>query len=97
MEKKVNETNQKKDDKIAEIEKLTAKIEQQVAQIRAEEKAQWEVNSAEMEKGFNGIKLALKAPMSTTPRPTRHTTPTMVSAPASLACWTLPSLTSPRA
>merc|ERR1719326_1299348 len=81
------ETNTKKDDKTAEIEKLTAKIEQQAAQsaklkeevatleselaalvreqaemdkIRAEEKAQYEVNSAEMEKGLNGIKLALK-------------------------------------
>merc|ERR1740138_207828 len=28
--------------------------------IRAEEKAAWETNSAEMEKGLNGIKLALK-------------------------------------
>merc|ERR1712166_1285392 len=28
--------------------------------IRAEEKAAWEVNSAETEKGLNGIKLALK-------------------------------------
>merc|ERR1719223_1405724 len=86
-DKELAETNQKKDDKTAEIEKLTAKIEQQAAQsvklkeevatleselaalvreqaemdkIRAEEKAQWEVNSAEMEKGLNGIKLALK-------------------------------------
>ena len=28
--------------------------------VRAEEKAQWETNSAEMEKGLNGVKLALK-------------------------------------
>lgn len=28
--------------------------------IRAEEKSQWESNSAEMEKGLNGVKLALK-------------------------------------
>ena len=86
-DKELAETNTKKDDKTAEIEKLSAKIEQQTAQsaklkeevatleselaalireqaemdkIRAEEKAQWEVNSAEMEKGLNGIKLALK-------------------------------------
>jgi len=86
-DKELAETNTKKDDKTAEIEKLAAKIEQQTAQsaklkeeiatleselaalmreqaemdkIRAEEKAQWEVNSAEMEKGLNGIKLALK-------------------------------------
>jgi len=86
-DKELGETNAKKDDKTAEIEKLSAKIEQQTAQsaklkeevatleselaalireqaemdkIRAEEKAQWEVNSAEMEKGLNGIKLALK-------------------------------------
>jgi len=86
-DKELAETNTKKDDKTAEIEKLSAKIEQQTAhsaklkeevatleselaalireqaemdKIRAEEKAQWEVNSAEMEKGLNGIKLALK-------------------------------------
>jgi len=86
-DKELAETNQKKDDKTAEIEKLSAKIEQQAAQaaklkgeiatleselaaliraqatmdkIRAEEKAAWEVNSAETEKGLNGIKLALK-------------------------------------
>jgi len=86
-DKELAETNTKKDDKTAEIEKLTAKIDQQAAQsaklkeevatleselaalvreqaemdkIRAEEKAQYETNSAEMEKGLNGIKLALK-------------------------------------
>jgi len=86
-DKELAETNQKKDDKTAEIEKLSAKIEQQAAQaaklkgeiatleselaaliraqatmdkIRAEEKAAWEVNSAETEKGLNGIKLDLK-------------------------------------
>merc|ERR1711865_1186208 len=48
-DKELAETNTKKDDKTAEMDK-----------IRAEEKAQWEVNSAEMEKGLNGIKLALK-------------------------------------
>ena len=78
---------QKKADKTAESEKLTAKIEQQAAasaklkseiatlegelaklvkeqaemdNIRAEEKPQWETNSAEMEKGLNHVKLALK-------------------------------------
>jgi len=86
-DKELAETNQKKDDKTSEIEKLVAKIEQQAAQstklkeevatlegelaalvrrqaemdkIRAEEKALYETNSAEMEKGLNGIKLALK-------------------------------------
>jgi len=86
-DKELAETNQKKDDKTSEIEKLAAKIEQQAAQstklkeevatlegelaalvrrqaemdkIRAEEKALYETNSAEMEKGLNGIKLALK-------------------------------------
>lgn len=84
-DKELAETNQKKDDKTAEIEKLSAKIEQQKAQsaklkeevavlqeelaalvkeqaemdkIRAEEKAAFEKNSAEMEKGLNGIKMA---------------------------------------
>jgi len=86
-DKELAETNQKKDDKTSEIEKLAAKIDQQTSQsaklkaevatlegelaalvreqanmdkIRAEEKAAWETNSAEMEKGINGIKLALK-------------------------------------
>jgi len=86
-DKELAETNQKKDDKTSEIEKLAAKIAQQEAQsaklkeevatlegelaalvrgqaemdkIRAEEKALYETNSAEMEKGLNGIKLALK-------------------------------------
>jgi DNA repair exonuclease SbcCD ATPase subunit len=86
-DKELAETNQKKDDKNAEIEKLGAKIEssksksaklkEEVAtlqkelaalvreqaemdKIRAEEKAAFDVNSAEMEKGLNGIKMALK-------------------------------------
>ena len=86
-DKELAETNQKKADKTAESEKLTAKIEQQAAasaklkseiatlegelgklvkeqaemdNIRAEEKPQWETNSAEMEKGLNHVKLALK-------------------------------------
>jgi len=86
-DKELAETNQKKDDKTAEIEKLSAKIEssksksaklkEEVAtlqkelaalvreqaemdKIRAEEKAAFDVNSAEMEQGLNGIKMALK-------------------------------------
>merc|ERR1719240_2182841 len=86
-DKELAETNQKKDDKNAEIEKLTAKIDSSKAKsaklkdevatlqkeiaalikeqaemdkIRAEEHAAWETNSAEMEKGLNGVKLALK-------------------------------------
>jgi predicted nucleic acid-binding Zn-ribbon protein len=86
-DKELAETNQKKSDKEAEIEKLTSKIESSKAKatklreevatlqaelaaltkeqaemdkIRAEEKAAWEKNSAEMEKGLNGVKLALK-------------------------------------
>merc|ERR1719398_600505 len=86
-DKELAETNQKKDDKTAEIEKLTSQIESSKAKakklreevatlqaelaalvkeqaemdkIRAEEKAAWEKNSAEMEKGLNGVKLALK-------------------------------------
>jgi len=48
---------------IAELEsELAALVKEQAEmdKIRAEEKAQWETNSAEMEKGLNGIKLALK-------------------------------------
>ena len=86
-DKEFAETNQKKSDKTAEIEKLAAKIasssansaklKEEVAtlqaelaelvreqvemdKIRAEEKGAFEVNSAEMEKGLNGIKMALK-------------------------------------
>jgi len=86
-DKELAESNQKKDDKNAEIEKLTAKIDSskaksaklkdevatlqkeiaalireqaQMDKIRAEEHAAWETNSAEMEKGLNGVKLALK-------------------------------------
>jgi len=86
-DKELAETNQKKDDKTAEIEKLTAKIDKMSAnskqlkgevatlqeelgklttsqaemdKIRAEEKAVFEADSAETEKGLNGIKLALK-------------------------------------
>jgi len=86
-DKELAETNQKKDDKTAEIEKLTAKIDSMSSQskqlkgeiatlqkelgelttsqaemdkLRAEEKALFEANSAETEKGLNGVKLALK-------------------------------------
>merc|ERR1719198_1572834 len=86
-DKELAETNQKKDDKTAEIEKLSAKIESSKAKsaklkeevatlqkelgalvkeqaemdkIRAEEKAAFDTNSAEMEKGLNGVKMALK-------------------------------------
>jgi hypothetical protein len=86
-DKELGETNQKKDDKTAEIEKLTAKIDSMSSQskqlkgeiatlqkelgeltasqaemdkLRAEEKALFEANSAETEKGLNGVKLALK-------------------------------------
>jgi len=37
-----------------------AREQAEMDKIRAEEKAQWETNSAEMEKGLNGVKLALK-------------------------------------
>jgi len=86
-DKELGETNMKKDDKTAEIEKLSAKIDKMSAKskqlkdevatlqeelaklttsqaemdkIRAEEKAVFEANSAETEKGLNGVKLALK-------------------------------------
>jgi len=86
-DKELAETKQKKEDKSAEIEKLSAKIDSSVSKsaklkeevatlqselaaltreqaqmdkIRGEEKAAFEVNSAEMEKGLNGVKLALK-------------------------------------
>jgi len=86
-DKELAETNQKKSDKTAEIEKLAAKIGSSTAKsaklkeevatlqkelgalvrgqaemdkIRGEEKGIFDVNSAEMEKGLNGIKMALK-------------------------------------
>jgi len=86
-DKELAETNQKKSDKTAEIEKLAAKIasskaksaklkdevatlqeelaalvksQAEMDKIRAEEKAAFDVNSAEMEKGLNGVKMALK-------------------------------------
>jgi len=86
-DKELAETNTKKGDKEAEIEKLTSQIESSISKskklreevatlqaelatltksqaemdkLRAEEKAAWEKNSAEMEKGLNGVKLALK-------------------------------------
>jgi len=86
-DKELAETNQKKDDKSAEIEKLSAKIassksksaklneevatlqselaslvrgQAEMDKIRGEEKAAFDVNSAEMEQGLNGIKMALK-------------------------------------
>jgi len=48
---------------IATLESELAELVREQAEmdkIRAEEKAQWETNSAEMEKGLNGVKLALK-------------------------------------
>ena len=61
------ETNLKKSDKTAEIEKLSAKVasssvnsaklKEEVATLQAELA---ELNRAEMEKGLNGIKMALK-------------------------------------
>jgi len=86
-DKELSETNQKKDDKTNEIEKLTtqidkmsarsAELKEEVAElqkalaelaasqakmdkIRAEEKAAFKANSAEMEQGLKGVKLALK-------------------------------------
>merc|ERR1719469_1065648 len=80
-DKELAETNQKKDDKSAEIEKLSAKIassksksaklneevatlqselaslvrgQAEMDKIRGEEKAAFDVNSAEMEQGLNG-------------------------------------------
>merc|ERR1719408_645548 len=81
------ETEAKKADKEATVEKLTTQIDSQNAKsaklkeevatlgkelselaaaqaemdkVRAEEKAVFDVNSAEMEKGIKGVKLALK-------------------------------------
>merc|ERR1719229_491736 len=86
-DKELAETKQKKEDKTAEIEKLSAKIDSSKAKsaklkeevatlqkelaalageqaeldkIRAEEKAAFATNSAEMEQGLDGVKLALK-------------------------------------
>jgi len=50
-------------EEVATLESELAALVREQAEmdkIRAEEKSQWEVNSAEMEKGLNGIKLALK-------------------------------------
>jgi hypothetical protein len=86
-DKELAETNQKKADKEASIEKLTTKIDSMSAKsaklkeeiadlekelaalakaqaemdkLRAEEKAAFDANSAEMEQGVKGVKLALK-------------------------------------
>jgi len=86
-DKEMSETEAKKADKEAEIEKLSTQIDSQNAKsaklkeevatlekelselakaqaemdkIRAEEKAVFDKNSAEMEKGIKGVKLALK-------------------------------------
>jgi len=86
-DKELAETNQKKADKEASIEKLTtkidsmsaksAKLKEEIAELekelaalakaqaemdklRAEEKAAFDANSAEMEQGVKGVKLALK-------------------------------------
>merc|ERR1719352_463124 len=50
-------------EEVATLESELAALVREQAEmdkIRAEEKAAWETNSAEMEKGLNGIKLALK-------------------------------------
>merc|ERR1719198_24529 len=50
-------------EEVATLEgELAALVKEQAEmdKIRAEEKAAWETNSAEMEKGLNGVKLALK-------------------------------------
>jgi len=55
--------SQKLKSEIATLESELASLVREQAEmdkIRAEEKAAWESNSAEMEKGLNGIKLALK-------------------------------------
>jgi len=86
-DKELAETRQKKEDKTAEIEKLSAKIgsskakssklkeevatlqselaaltreQAQMDKIRGEEKAAFDTNSAEMEQGLDGVKMALK-------------------------------------
>merc|ERR1712193_115532 len=86
-DKEMSETEQKKADKEAAIEKLStsidsmtaksAKLKEEVAtlqkelaalaktqaemdKLRAEEKAAFDTNSAEMKKGVDGVKLALK-------------------------------------
>merc|ERR1712194_635992 len=86
-DKELKETNEKKADKTAEIEKQTTRIEQAAAKsaklkeevatleselsklaksqaemdkIRGEEKASFEENEAELQKGLAGIKAALK-------------------------------------
>merc|ERR1711957_1094505 len=86
-DKELAETRQKKEDKTAEIEKLSAKIgsskakssklkeevatlqselaaltreQAQMDKIRGEEKAALDTNSAEMEQGLDGVKMALK-------------------------------------
>merc|ERR1719157_482356 len=86
-DKEMAETKEKKEDKEAEIEKLSTKINKMSAEsaklkeevavlqkelaelaktqatmdkLRAEEKAAYETNSAEMKKGVDGVKLALK-------------------------------------
>merc|ERR1719482_2504160 len=86
-DKEMAETEQKKADKEADIQKLSTKIDSMTAKsaklkeevavlqkelaalakaqaemdkLRAEEKAVFETNSAEMKKGIEGVKLALK-------------------------------------
>merc|ERR1719213_498968 len=86
-DKEMAETNQKKADKEAAIEKLSTQIDSMTAKssklkeevatlekelaalakaqaemdkLRAEEKAAYDTNSAEMEKGIEGVQLALK-------------------------------------
>merc|ERR1719463_398723 len=86
-DKELKETNEKKADKTAEIEKQTTRIDQAAAKsaklkeevatlqselsalakaqaemdkLRGEEKAAFDTNSAEMEKGIKGVQLALK-------------------------------------
>merc|ERR1719335_951621 len=62
-DKEMAETETKKADKEAAIEKLATQIDSMSAKsdkLRAEEKAAFEANSAEMKKGVEGVQLALK-------------------------------------
>merc|ERR1719174_3351652 len=55
-DKEMSETKAKKEELTTEIEELTTKIDK----MREEEKAAYDENKAETEKGLEGIKLALK-------------------------------------
>merc|ERR1719486_443752 len=62
-DKEMAETEAKQSDKEATIEKLTTQIDSmsaKSAKLKEEEKAAYDKNSAEMKKGIEGVKLALK-------------------------------------